>query len=201
MASCWMEGERKEPRRMCQKYPTWIPERLIPPLLWKECRGIDWRFYKTCSLPAFCFPLFLSTINDIFCKVKNVTLYWLLTWIFSASSKMPKLCSWNTWENRNALSWKIRNLENHYWIILRSVEAIAFCLSCHLLGTMNLEVLVKRHHRFRFMTVFVIGTVMSYSGSPMYYKYSLHSQWTLLHSDMFNVFFQLVHNIFIAIFF
>lgn len=116
------------------------------------------------------------------------------------SYKIAKLCAWNTWENRNALSWKIRNLENHCWIILRSVKAIAFCRSCHSVGRMDLEVLVNRHLRVRWMTVFVIRAVMSYSCSPMYCICSIHSE-PCETVTCFKVFFQFVSNVLTVIFF
>lgn len=168
---------------MRQKCPMWISERPWHLVLWKECRGIGWPLWEMCALP-FCFPFSLSAIN-IFLQSKKW--YFMLTFNldFSTSYKMARLCAWSTWENRNALSWKIRNLENHRGIILRSVEAIAFCRSCHSVGRMDLEVLVNRHLRVRCMTVFVIRTVMSYSCSPMYCKYLFSSQWTLWNSDMF----------------
>lgn len=133
----WGGRERKGRRRVCQKFHLWVwaaRHTLHWIILWKEFTGVGWQLFKMCPLHSPCFPLFLSTVSNVFTKWKNVTLYWLLTWIFSTLSKTPKLCTRNTQENRNSLSWKIRNLENHYWIILRSVEAIAFCLSCHSLA-------------------------------------------------------------------
>lgn len=49
-------------------------------VLWKECRGIGWHLWKMCALPPFCFP-YPCQLLIFFCKVKNVTLCWLLPWI------------------------------------------------------------------------------------------------------------------------
>ena len=167
-----------------------------------SCVGMQrvWLTFIQDVLPPFFLLSLIPVTCYYLCKVKNVIVWGLLTWVFSISSEILKFCTWTTREQRNPLSWSIRNLENNYWIILRNVEAIAFGLGCYSLDMMNLEMLVKRLLNFRlwqpsWWELWRYIHVHPYTISICYIHNKLFI--TVTH---FNVSFHFANNVFIVIF-